>query len=158
MSVGTGTLSILNGGSVTETGTLTTAITDVQGFGKSIEFGTNSARLMPSSREQLRHVADVLTRNPTLNIKIAGYTDDVGDETRNMKLSTDRATNTMKGLVKFGVDAARMAAGRRHLHGHIGHRAGKTRTGTRHRVRPRDMVVGSAAHLAHDPAPSLLAR
>jgi OOP family OmpA-OmpF porin len=65
---------------------------------------------MPSSREELRRVADVLTTNPTLNIKIAGYTDNVGGEARNMKLSTDRAINTMRALVKFGVDGTRMEA------------------------------------------------
>jgi outer membrane protein OmpA-like peptidoglycan-associated protein len=92
------------------TGTLATAITDLQGFSKSLQFQTNSARLMPSSREELRRVADVLTTNPTLNIKIAGYTDNVGGEARNMKLSTDRAINTMRALVKFGVDGTRMEA------------------------------------------------
>jgi len=92
------------------TGTFATAITELQGFSKSLEFQTNSARLTRTSREQLRHAADVLTKNPTLNIKIAGYTDNVGDDARNIKLSTDRATNAMKALVKFGVDASRIEA------------------------------------------------
>ena len=75
-----------------------------------LEFETASAALMPSSQEQLKNIADILSAYPQVEIKIGGYTDSLGDDAENMKLSQDRATNTMNALVQLGVAPARMAA------------------------------------------------
>jgi outer membrane protein OmpA-like peptidoglycan-associated protein len=75
-----------------------------------LEFETASAVLMPRSQEQLKNIADILSAYPQVEIKIGGYTDSVGDDAANMKLSQDRATNTMNALVQLGVAPARMAA------------------------------------------------
>ena len=75
-----------------------------------IEFDTDSARLRPSSQEQLRNIHEILKAYPQVNLKIGGYTDNVGDDARNLKLSGERATNTMNEIVKLGPAASRLAA------------------------------------------------
>lgn len=75
-----------------------------------IEFDTDSARLRPSSQEQLRNIHEILKAYPQVNLKIGGYTDNVGDDAHNLKLSGERATNTMNEIVKLGPAAGRLAA------------------------------------------------
>lgn len=75
-----------------------------------IEFDPDSATLRPSSAEQLRNIADILKAYPNVNVKIGGYTDDVGDDAHNLKLSTDRAANTMNAILALGIDKSRMAS------------------------------------------------
>jgi K(+)-stimulated pyrophosphate-energized sodium pump len=53
-------------------------------------------------------VAQILRAYPQVTVKIGGYTDNVGDEARNQKLSQDRAANTMNELVTLGVDRSRL--------------------------------------------------
>src|SRR5262249_38069075 len=48
--------------------------------------------------------------------------------------------------------SARMAAGGRNLHGHIGHRSGEADPGTTERIRRRDVIILRAAVFTHDPA------
>lgn len=73
-------------------------------------FETGKATLMPSSQEQLMNIAEILKAYPDVEIKIGGYTDNVGNATNNKKLSDERAKNVMAGLVKLGIDAKRLAA------------------------------------------------
>ncbi len=75
-----------------------------------LEFETDSAVLKPGSAEQLKNIADILKAYPNVHVKIGGYTDNVGNDAYNMKLSGERATNTMNEIVKLGIDKSRMAA------------------------------------------------
>ncbi len=75
-----------------------------------LEFETDSAVLKPTSAEQLRNIHEILMGYPNVNLKVGGYTDNVGADAYNMKLSQDRATNTMNEIVKHGVDQGRLAA------------------------------------------------
>lgn len=75
-----------------------------------LEFDTASATLRPSSEEQLKNIAAIMKAYPNVNIKIGGYTDNVGDPAANLKLSQDRANSTMAELVKLGVSSSRMSA------------------------------------------------
>jgi outer membrane protein OmpA-like peptidoglycan-associated protein len=75
-----------------------------------LEFETGSAVLKPTAQEQLRNVAEILKAYPAVKIKIGGYTDNTGDDAQNMKLSQDRAGNTMKELVTLGIAADRLEA------------------------------------------------
>jgi outer membrane protein OmpA-like peptidoglycan-associated protein len=75
-----------------------------------LEFETDSAVLKPTSAEQLRNIHEILKAYPNVNLKIGGYTDNVGADDYNMKLSQNRATNTMNEIVKHGVEEARLAA------------------------------------------------
>jgi len=75
-----------------------------------IEFETDSSALKPSSRAQLRNIAEIMTCYPALELKIGGYTDNTGDAAHNLKLSQERADSTKAALVALGVAAPRLAA------------------------------------------------
>ena len=75
-----------------------------------LDFETGSANLKPSSAEQLKNIAEIMKAFPKVKMKIGGYTDNVGSAEANLKLSKARAENTMKELVKLGVDAKRLEA------------------------------------------------
>lgn len=73
-------------------------------------FDTGKATLRPESQEQLKNVAEILKAYPTMEVKIGGYTDNVGDPAANLKLSDARAKSVMSELVKLGTAASRMTA------------------------------------------------
>lgn len=75
-----------------------------------IEFDTDSATLRPSSAEQLRNIAEILKAYPQVNVKIGGYTDNVGDDAHNLKLSSDRAATTANEIAALGIDRSRLAS------------------------------------------------
>ena len=75
-----------------------------------LEFDTDSATLRPSSQEQLRNIAAILAAYPQVEVKIGGYTDNVGDDAHNLQLSQDRARGTMQALVELGVAPGRITA------------------------------------------------
>lgn len=74
-----------------------------------IYFDVNKDVVKPESYPSLKEIAAILKDNPTLKIKIVGYTDSDGDEKANLDLSKRRAASVKNVLVKdFGVDAARI--------------------------------------------------
>jgi outer membrane protein OmpA-like peptidoglycan-associated protein len=73
-------------------------------------FDSAKSTLQPSSQEQLVNIAEILKAFPKVNIKIGGYTDNVGDDKANMKLSADRANTVMNELIKLGIDKKRLEA------------------------------------------------
>lgn len=73
-------------------------------------FDTGKSTLRPESQEQLTNIAEILKAYPTVEIKLGGYTDNVGDPASNLKLSDERAKSVMAELVKLGVPASRMTA------------------------------------------------
>ena len=75
-----------------------------------IEFETDSAALKPSSRAQLKNIAEIMRCYPTLEIKIAGHTDSKADDAYNLKLSQERADSARAELVALGVAPSRLAA------------------------------------------------
>jgi OmpA-OmpF porin, OOP family len=75
-----------------------------------LEFETDSANLRSGSAEQLRNIAEIMKAYPNVNVKIGGYTDNVGDDAHNMKLSQERANRTMNELEKLGVSQSRVTA------------------------------------------------
>jgi OmpA-OmpF porin, OOP family len=75
-----------------------------------IEFETDSAVVKPSSRDQLRNIAGIMQCYPGLELKIGGYTDNVGDAAYNLKLSQSRADSTKAELVALGVAPSRLGA------------------------------------------------
>ncbi len=75
-----------------------------------LEFETNSAVLKPTSAEQLHNMSEILKAYPHVDLKLGGYTDNVGDDAYNLKLSQDRANTTMQEIVKLGIDKSRLAA------------------------------------------------
>lgn len=73
-------------------------------------FETGSAKLQPQSAEQLENVAEILKAYPEVDIKLGGYTDNTGDASANLKLSTDRAQSVMKELSDLDIDKGRLDA------------------------------------------------
>ena len=71
-------------------------------------FDFNKATLRPSGKEKLDDNAEVLNKYPDINVEIAGYTDSIGSDKYNMKLSKERAESVKKYLESKGVAADRM--------------------------------------------------
>jgi len=66
-------------------------------------FDTGKYSLKPGAREKLAKVAGILLAYPGLNIAVGGYTDNVGGEAMNQKLSENRAGSVRDYLVQEGV-------------------------------------------------------
>jgi outer membrane protein OmpA-like peptidoglycan-associated protein len=75
-----------------------------------LEFDSGTARLTRQSTGQLRNVAEILKAYPSVKIKIGGYTDNMGDDARNLQLSQERADAMKQRIVSFGIDPSRVEA------------------------------------------------
>jgi outer membrane protein OmpA-like peptidoglycan-associated protein len=73
-------------------------------------FDTNSATLRPESQAQLRDVAAILKAYPNTQVKIGGYTDNVGSPAANQTLSQERADSVRAELVGMGIDGSRLTS------------------------------------------------
>jgi outer membrane protein OmpA-like peptidoglycan-associated protein len=73
-------------------------------------FDTGQYSLKPGAREKLAKVAGILIAYPGLNIEVGGYTDNVGGDDMNQKLSENRAGAVLKYLVEQGVTANSVSA------------------------------------------------
>jgi outer membrane protein OmpA-like peptidoglycan-associated protein len=75
-----------------------------------IVFKTNSAIIDAVSAPVLARAAVAISDAPTAKIVIAGYTDDVGKEAYNQKLSERRAASVKAYLVKSGVPRSQLTS------------------------------------------------
>jgi outer membrane protein OmpA-like peptidoglycan-associated protein len=75
-----------------------------------ILFETSSYTLNKRSQFILKQFANFLQENPTVSIMVQGHTDDVGDNTKNLKLSEERAKEVRKYLITLGVKESRLTA------------------------------------------------
>ncbi len=66
-------------------------------------FDTGKYSLKPGAREKLAKVAGILLAYPGLDIAVGGYTDNVGGDSMNQKLSENRAGSVRDYLVQQGV-------------------------------------------------------
>lgn len=73
-----------------------------------IYFDTDSDNLTEESRVVLQDFVEFLQNNNNVNISIHGYTDNVGGEAYNLRLSTQRAKSVYNALIKYGIDASRL--------------------------------------------------
>jgi outer membrane protein OmpA-like peptidoglycan-associated protein len=73
-------------------------------------FDTGQFSLKAGAREKLAKVAGILIAYPSLNIAVGGYTDNVGGDDMNQKLSEDRAGAVRDYLVEQGVAANSVSA------------------------------------------------
>jgi outer membrane protein OmpA-like peptidoglycan-associated protein len=73
-------------------------------------FDTGRYTLKPGAREKLAKVAGILIAYPSLNIAVGGYTDNVGGDEMNQKLSENRAGSVRDYLVQEGVVAGSVSA------------------------------------------------
>ena len=79
---------------------------------KQIKFATGSAKIVGAESEKiLDEVALALKDNAQIKkVRVEGHTDSVGDDSKNLKLSQNRANSVMSALLKRGIDPARMEA------------------------------------------------
>ena len=73
-------------------------------------FDTGHYSLKPGAREKLAKVAGILLAYPGLNIAVGGYTDNVGGDAMNQKLSENRAGAVRDYLVQQGVSTNSVSA------------------------------------------------
>jgi outer membrane protein OmpA-like peptidoglycan-associated protein len=73
-------------------------------------FDTARYTLKPSAQVSLAKVATILELYPGLKVQVEGYTDSVGSDAYNQKLSENRANAVHDFLIKNGVPAANVTA------------------------------------------------
>ena len=73
-------------------------------------FETGKSTLKAESQEQLKNMSEILKAYPAVELKIGGYTDNVGDAKKNLALSDERAKSVLAELVKLGVEESRLKA------------------------------------------------
>src|SRR5690606_16478999 len=75
-----------------------------------VMFKSGSSELTSESSEQLRNLAGLLRTFPDAQIKIGGYTDNVGDDQVNLNVSTERANAVKAMLSKRRIEESRLQA------------------------------------------------
>ncbi len=73
-----------------------------------VNFDFNKASLRPESLPILYNAAEILLTHPDTKVEIQGYTDNIGSEKYNQKLSLERANAVKDFLVAKGVSADRL--------------------------------------------------
>ena len=81
------------------------ADTTVLSFKEPINFAYNSDQIDNASVEQIKKVADALKKYPNNTVRVAGYTDSLGNPDYNVDLSQRRAKAVAMELVNNGVTA-----------------------------------------------------
>ncbi len=75
----------------------------------NVQFDTGKANIKPEYYDDMKRIADFMSKYPSTSAVIEGHTDNVGKEVVNVKLSHRRANNIGAYLVeKFGVDRSRI--------------------------------------------------
>ncbi|WAC10047.1 OmpA family protein [Dyadobacter pollutisoli] len=74
-----------------------------------ILFDVNSATIKPESFGVLKEIANVLTENAGIKVKIIGHTDSDGEDAGNLSLSKKRSEAVKAALARdFGIESARL--------------------------------------------------
>jgi hypothetical protein len=73
-----------------------------------VNFDLNKSSLASESYPVLDHAASILNENPDLKVEIQGYTDNLGSEGYNQRLSESRAAAVKEYLVSKGIEAKRL--------------------------------------------------
>ncbi len=73
-----------------------------------LNFDTGKATIKPESQEQVNNIAEILKKYSNVNIKIGGYTDNVGKEADNLLLSTERSKAVKAALIALGISESRL--------------------------------------------------
>jgi outer membrane protein OmpA-like peptidoglycan-associated protein len=77
---------------------------------RNVFFETAKFDLKSTSYPELNYIVDILKANPSLNILVAGHTDNIGSATNNQTLSENRAKSVMNYLVEKGIPADRLSS------------------------------------------------
>lgn len=82
----------------------------VLSFKEPVLFGHNSDVIQDQSYPQIRKTANALKKYPNAQVRVAGYTDSLGDPAYNVDLSQRRAKAVADQLVKYGVPAENVSS------------------------------------------------
>ena len=77
---------------------------------RGVHFAFNSYALDGKAMGILNEAANLIKNNPNKRVVLSGWTDFVGSDAYNMKLSQERASSVKNYLVKQGIPASRMTA------------------------------------------------
>ena len=77
---------------------------------KSIQYGTGSAKILPSSFKSLNELVTLLNGDNSLMIDIAGHSDTEGNAERNKALSQERSESVKKYFMSKGIAEGRITA------------------------------------------------
>ena len=81
----------------------------VLSFKEPINFALNSDQIDAESASRIQQVANALKKYPDTSIRVAGYTDSIGDPNYNVDLSQRRAKAVAMALVNEGVAADKVS-------------------------------------------------
>jgi OOP family OmpA-OmpF porin len=76
----------------------------------NVNFDVGKASLTPASDKELNELAEFMHYQKTKTIEVAGYTDNVGNESDNQKLSEARANSVRNYLIKKGIAGDKIQA------------------------------------------------
>jgi outer membrane protein OmpA-like peptidoglycan-associated protein len=76
----------------------------------SIQFAYNKTSIDPSSHANLDYITSVLQKQNELGLQITAFTDDIGSEIHNQRISQERAKAVVNYLVSKGIDKKRLVA------------------------------------------------
>jgi SH3 domain-containing YSC84-like protein 1 len=76
----------------------------------NVHFATGKAEITPDSESALTEVLGTLKEHKDWNIRVEGFTDNVGSRDANLKLSEDRASAVKDWLANHGIDPGRLTA------------------------------------------------
>lgn len=74
-----------------------------------LNFMSGTTQLTPASMPTLRDLASILKAYPSVEVRLEGHTDNVGDAETNATLSFNRAEGVKALLVKSGIASKRLA-------------------------------------------------
>ena len=77
---------------------------------RGVNFDFDKSAIRPDARPILDAAIEVLREDPGVRVSVQGYTDGIGTESYNRKLSDRRASAVENYLVAGGIDAARLSA------------------------------------------------
>ncbi|BCX80085.1 OmpA family protein [Campylobacter sp. 19-13652] len=75
---------------------------------KDVNFAFDSYKVSENYVQRIKEVADFMKVNPAYSVILSGYTDSVGSEAYNLKLSQKRANAVKEVLVKDGVESEKI--------------------------------------------------
>ena len=74
-------------------------------------FAFDKSDLTPEGRAKVRGAAATLNEYPDRRVEVNGYTDSIGSDAYNQRLSERRANTVQQALIEDGVSARRITAG-----------------------------------------------
>lgn len=77
-------------------------------FAYTLQFRTGSSDIESHYIRDLTNLAQLLKKTPGLQLKLAGFSDRMGDETFNQQLSSARASQVKRFFEKQGIDKTRI--------------------------------------------------